>query len=180
MRRRWIVAVLCACASAGAAATSLHDVYDRAVSTDPQWQQAIALHLAARETKTQAILNQLPIDSSANKDWQAVGSLSLHTPANAVLNLSVNLFSWDSWVALKAADATVAQAEANYQAAAQSLVQRVAIQYFAVLTAQDTLAAQQSALDSVQRQLDQAEQRYNVGLIAVTDVETARAEHDNT
>ena len=57
------------------------------------------------------------------------------------LSLAVNLFSWDSWVALKAADATVAQAEANYQAAAQSLIQRVSQQYFAVLAAQDTLTA---------------------------------------
>ncbi len=85
-------------------------------------------------------------------------------------SLSVNLFNWDSWVALKAADATVAQAEANYQAAAQSLIQRVSQQYFAVLAAQDTLTAEQSALESVQTQLDQAEQRYKVGLIAITDV----------
>ena len=44
-----------------------------------------------------------------------------------------------------------------------------------MLAAQDTLTAQQSALESVQTQLDQAEQRYKVGLIAVTDVETVRA-----
>ena len=92
----------------------------------------------------------------------------------------MNLFSWSSWVALKAADATVAQSEANFLAAQQSLVQRVTAQYFAVLAAQDTLSAQQSALQSVQIQLDQAEQRYNVGLLAITDVEIARASRDST
>jgi outer membrane protein len=92
----------------------------------------------------------------------------------------VNLFSWSSWVALKAADATVAQSEANFLAAQQGLVQRVTAQYFAVLAAQDTLSAQQSALQSVQIQLDQAEQRYNVGLLAITDVEIARASRDST
>jgi outer membrane protein len=83
-------------------------------------------------------------------------------------------------VALKSADATVAQGEANFLAAQQSLVQRVTSQYFAVLAAQDTLSAQQSALQSVQIQLDQAEQRYHVGLIAITDVEIARASRDST
>ena len=32
----------------------------------------------------------------------------------------------------------------------------------------------------MQTQLDQAEQRYNVGLIAITDVEIARASRDST
>ena len=49
-----------------------------------------------------------------------------------------------------------------------------------MLAAQDTLSAQQSALQSVQIQLDQAEQRYKVGLIAITDVEIARASRDST
>ncbi len=178
--RRWILCAVCAGTAGTAAAANLLDVYNRSLTADPQWQQAIALHLAAREVKTQAIIGLLPLDLSANKYWQAVGSSTLNTPANAGLNLSVNLFSWDSWVALKAADATVAQAEANYQAAAQSLAQRVATQYFAVLAAQDTLTAERSALDSVQRQLDQAQQRYDVGLIAITDVQTAQAERDST
>ncbi len=129
---------------------------------------------------TQALLGLLPIDVSANKNFIGIGSDQIKTPAFVGASLSVNLFSWDSWVALKAADATVAQAEANYQAAAQSLIQRVSQQYFAVLAAQDTLTAQQSALESVQTQLDQAEQRYKVGLIAVTDVEIARASRDST
>lgn len=159
--------------------TDLLQVYERALEVDPQWRQAISTHLAARETKTQAIINLLPIDVSADKEWQGLGSRPLTTPAYAALDLTVNLFSWSNWIALKAADATVAQAEANYQAAAQSLVQRVATQYFAVLNAQEVLTAQQVALDSVQRQLDQAEERYRVGLIGRIDVETTRAERDS-
>jgi outer membrane protein len=172
---------LWAAAAVGRAhATDLLQIYERALNVDPQWQQAIATHLAARETKTQALINLLPLDLSADKDWQGVGGRPLTIPGYAALNLTVNLFSWNNWIALKAANATVAQAEANYQASAQSLVQRVATQYFAVLNAQETLNAEQSALDSVQRQLDQAEQRYQVGLIGLIDVETTRAERDST
>jgi outer membrane protein len=90
-----------------------------------------------------------------------------------------NLFRWENWVALQRADAQVAQAEADYQAAQQDLMERVAQRYFDVLSAQDDLEAQQVALNSIQRQLDQAESRFQIGLIAVTDVEEARAAHDS-
>jgi outer membrane protein len=180
MKCPWLVPVLCFVVCGNAAAVDLLDVYQRALDADPLWQQAGFTRLAIRENRTQALLNLLPIDVSANKNFIGVGGNDIHTPAFAAASLSINLFSWDSWVALKAADATVAQAEANYEAAAQSLIQRVSQQYFAVLAAQDTLAATQSALQSVQTQLDQAEQRYKVGLIAITDVEQARASRDST
>jgi outer membrane protein len=96
------------------------------------------------------------------------------------LDLKQNLFRWENWEALKRADSQVAQAEADYQAAQQDLMERVAQRYFDVLGAQDDLEAQQMALVSVTRQLEQAEARYQIGLIAVTDVEEARASHDST
>src|SRR6202522_2369253 len=96
------------------------------------------------------------------------------------IDLKQSLFRWENWEALKRADSQVAQAEADYQAAQQDLMERVAQRYFDVLGAQDDLEAQQMSLVSVSRQLDQAEARYQIGLIAVTDVEEARASHDTT
>jgi outer membrane protein len=96
------------------------------------------------------------------------------------IDLKQSLFRWENWQTLKKADSQVAQAEADYQAAQQDLMERVAQRYFDVLGAQDDLQAQQVALVSVTRQLDQAEARYRIGLIAVTDVEEARASHDST
>jgi outer membrane protein len=180
MKRVRLFAVLCLGMTGTAAAASLLDVYNRALDTDPLWHQATATRLASRESKTQAVLGLLPLDVSANKNFIGIGSTQIKTPAYLGASLSLNVFNWDNWVALKAADATVAQAEANYQAAAQSLIQRVSQQYFAVLAAQDTLTAQQSALESVQTQLDQAEQRYRIGLIAITDMAVARASRDST
>src|SRR3984957_12245505 len=180
MRARWLFAVLCSGALGQAAAADLLAIYQRALDSDPLWHQATATRLAIHETKTQAVLGLLPLDISANKNFIGVGSVQVKTPAYLAAGLTINLFNWDSWVALKAADATVAQSEANYQAAAQSLIQRVSQQYFAVLAAQDTLTAEQSALESVQTQLDQAEQRYRIGLIAITDMAVARASRDST
>jgi outer membrane protein len=96
------------------------------------------------------------------------------------IDLRQSLFRWENWQALKRADSQVAQAEADYQAAQQDLMSRVSQRYFDVLGAQDDLEAQQAALVSVTRQLEQAEARYQIGLIAVTDVEEARASHDST
>ena len=41
------------------------------------------------------------------------------------------------------------------------------------------MRSQEIARDALSQQLDQAEQRFNVGLIAITDVQEARAAHDN-
>ncbi len=75
------------------------------------------------------------------------------------VDLTQNLFRWENWVALQRADAQVAQAEADYQAAQQDLMARVAQRYFDVLAAQDDLDAQRANLESVSRQLEQAEKR---------------------
>jgi outer membrane protein len=96
------------------------------------------------------------------------------------IDLKQSLFRWENWEALKRADSQVAQAEADYQAAQQDLMERVAQRYFDVLGAQDDVEAQQMALVSITRQLDQAEARFKIGLIAITDVEEARASHDTT
>ena len=102
------------------------------------------------------------------------------TTHHYTVDLKQNLFRWENWVALQRADSSVAQAEADYQAAQQDLMERVAQAYFNVLGAQDDVEAQQVALTSVTRQLEQAEARYQIGLIAITDVEEARASHDST
>jgi outer membrane protein len=166
-------------ASGAASAVDLQTVYDHALSADPTMQQNEALYLASRETRTQAILGMLPLDTNISKTWNGRNSQSAATPILGNLSLQVNLFSWDKWIALKQANTIVAQGEANYLAAREDLITRVTQQYFAVLAANDTLAAQASALQSVTRQLEQAERRFEVGLIAVTDVQIARAARDS-
>ncbi|MFO1400295.1 MAG: TolC family outer membrane protein [Steroidobacteraceae bacterium] len=174
---------LSAAATVATAADRVEDlatVYQRALQADPRMQQAEALHLATRETRTQAWLAMLPLDASASKNWTGVGSDRTTNPAIGTVALQVNLFSWNNWVNLKQSSAIVAQGEANYVAAQYDLIARVAQQYFGVLSAQDTLTAQDSALQSVARQLEQAERRYEVGLIAITDVQIARASRDSS
>lgn len=93
--------------------------------------------------------------------------------------LTQTLFRWDQWQRLKQADSRVALAEANYRVAQQDLMVRVSQRYFDVLAADDTLSAAEATLEAVKRQLEQAEKRFEVGLIAITDVQEARAAHDS-
>jgi outer membrane protein len=179
-------------------------VYQRALQNDPQLKEAEATRLATLESKPQALSALLPQlsatgivsrerDTGQNNTTETVSAPGTPTQLETFpfdgrvdttthrygLDLKQNIFRWENWVALKRADAQVAQAEADYQAAQQDLMQRVAQAYFDVLSAQDDLEALKVALVSIQHQLDQAESRFKIGLIAVTDVEEARAAHDS-
>src|SRR5580692_836068 len=193
------------CLSAGSVpAADLLAVYQRALQNDPQLREAEANRLATLEAKPQALSALLPQVSGSGVVTRErdTGSQNTTEPVSAPgtptqlesfpfdgrvvttthrygLDLKQNIFRWENWVALKRADAQVAQAEADYQAAQQDLISRVAQRYFDVLAAEDDLDAQRGNLESVSRQVEQAEKRYQVGLIAVTDVQEARAAHDS-
>src|SRR5450755_5167064 len=199
MKRLLYLIALVACVNPAPAADLL-TVYQRALQNDPQLREAEANRLAALEAKPQALSALLPqlngsgvvtrerdaglIDSTTPispgvfTDY-SIGRVNTTTHRYGV-DLKQNIFRWENWVALQRADAQVAQAEADYQAAQQDLMSRVAQRYFDVLASQDDLDAQEGALASVSRQLEQAEQRYAVGLIAITDVQEARASHDSS
>ena len=184
-------------------AADLLSVYERALQNDPQIREADANRLASRESKPQALAALLPqftASGAFSKDDQEVSRTTLinsdpgdpNSPlvpraissdsdldsTSYDLTLRQTLFRWDQWAALKRADAEVAQAEADYQAAQQDLILRTSQRYFDVLAAQDTVDAAQATLEAFSRQLEQADKRFEVGLIAITDVQEARAAHD--
>jgi outer membrane protein len=182
-------------------AADLLSIFDQALINDPQIREAEAMRLAQREARPQALAALLPQISGSvtrSKTWNSGDSFSstfigeIETPQdpppskghstnrNWGINLRQNVFSWGNWVALRTANSEVAQAEADYLAQRQALAQRVAQQYFAVLNAQDTVRSLEAARDAISRQLEQAERRFEVGLIAITDVQESRAERDNS
>jgi outer membrane protein len=175
---------------APAFSADLLSVYDLALRNDPQIREADATRRAQRQSKPLAIANLLP-DLSAQagrtRRWgtQTINGQPLpgsgdgyNTTDGWTLSINQTLFSWQEWMALRTANHEVAQAEANFMAQEQALAQRVAQQYFAVLNARDNLQAMEAARDAITRQLEQAEQRFEVGLIAITDVQDAHAERD--
>lgn len=188
--------------SGPAGAENLVEVYQSAIQSDPTIRQVEAERLAALEAKPQAralLLPQVNVSGqaySANSDSTStfpqvntttgdiitVGNRSTTDVSqywDYTAGLTQTVFRWDQWQQLKRADSQVALAEANYRAAQQDLMVRVSQSYFDVLAAEDTLAAAEAALQAYTRQLEQAEKRFEVGLIAITDVQEARAAHDS-
>ena len=183
-------------------AADLLDVYERALQNDPLIREAEALRLATLERRPQALaelLPQLDASGSINKRDTEGSTTFLQAldpgppPTTVIVNtdqetdsefwqyqlqLRQTVFRWDQWVALQRADAEVAQAQIDYQAAEQDLIVRVSRRYFDVLAASDTLDAAVATAEAVERQLEQAEKRFEVGLIAITDVQEARAAND--
>jgi outer membrane protein len=190
------------CGSAVARAENLLEVYQDAARGDPIVREAEARRAAALEGKPQArglLLPQISLGGqiyTANSDGESTfPSLDRETGEIATVGnksstdvsqfwdyqaeLVQSVFRWDQWQALKRADSEVAVAEATYLAAQQNLLVRVSQAYFDVLAADDTLGAAQATLEAFSRQLEQAEKRFEVGLIAVTDVQESRAAHDS-
>ncbi len=183
-------------ASVNAGAEDLEAVYTRALTNDPLIREADANRLAARESKPQALAALLPqVNGTGRYDDSdtKLSSADITPPSPPVpfdrdtngtskawnVSLRQSVFSWQNWAELRRADAEVAQAEADYQAAQQNLILRTSEAYFNVLAAQDTLEAAQAAHDAIGRQLEQSEKRFEVGLIAVTDVQEAKAAFDS-
>ena len=95
------------------------------------------------------------------------------------MDLRQSLYAQSNYENLDIARGQVSQAEAVYQIAYQDFLVRVAGGYFGVLTAQDGVIFAEAEEKALQRQFEQAEQRFEVGLTAVTDVHESRAQYDN-
>ena len=187
-------------------AASLLDIYEQALVNDPRIKEAFANKEAIIEAKPQArsfILPQLSSTASFSdndSDGRSTFQQKIINPINGEevvitnntdflqesetlqwdVTLRQAIFDYGSWMNLRKANKTVAQAEIDYLAAEQDLIIRVANAYFNVLAAEDTLEAEQAARQAIEKQLDQAQKRFDVGLIAITDVQEAQAAYDQS
>ena len=183
---------------ASANAASLLEIYQQALQSDPQIHEAEARRLAALEARPQARGSYLP-QISLSGDYSMTENSgptffqpdltqprirAERTVDNDVmdwgLTLRQTIFSWDKIVNLKRADKQVARAEAVREAAQQDLIIRVAQRYFDVLAAEDRLTSIHADRTAIARRLEQAKQRFEVGLIAITDVQESQAAYDQS
>ena len=175
--------------SCNAAAMGLTDVYALAEANDPEYRQTVYSTLATRESKPQARSQLLPnanltADTFANDQTIGGGgpsTVSGNTRFNSNgYNISVTqpLFRWDRYLTLKQTDSIIQQSEAEQLSAQQELIIRVAEAYFNVLGAIDNIQFTKAETKSLGRSLEQAKQRFEVGLTAITDVAEAQAGFD--
>lgn len=94
------------------------------------------------------------------------------------LNLSQNLLNFQAWYAFKSVQKGDEVASLNLARAEQDLIIRVATAYFDVLRSQTNLASFQAEEAASQQVLEQTQQRFDVGLIPITDVYDSQANAD--
>lgn len=176
-----------------AAAVDLIGVHDLALKNDPVLQAAAFRRDATGENERQAFSSLLPtIGGSAGLnrgDTESTvkggGLFEDITRENDIdneswgLDLNQVIYDQANYERLDIARGQVSQAEAIYQAAYQDFLVRVAVDYFEVLTTQDRVIFAEAEELALQRQFEQAEQKFEVGLTAITDVYEARASYDN-
>jgi outer membrane protein len=166
-------------------AETLLELYEQALQNDPQLKIVESDVLANRQLKPQAqaaLAPQLSIGGSVTEnismsDWMT-GDNTESTNANYNLSLSYALYRKNLNIAVAQTDSVVAQSEAAYESEKQALMVTLASAFFDILAAQDNVNFARSTKEAFYRQLDQAQKRFEVGLIAITDVQESQAGYD--
>ncbi len=175
-------------------AQNLLETYALALQNDPFLRQSLANKMAVGENKDQSIARLLPTlsagatsgynwsyqDSIFNQRFPGQSRQNNFWDSQFSINLVQPIFHWDMWVQLSQSDKQIAQADASYMSEQQNLILKTTEAYFAVLSAQDDLTFALSENKTIARQLDQAQQRFDVGLIAITDVYESQAGYDQS
>lgn len=196
------LALLLAAGVPAAHADDLMQIYQEARASDPTLAGAEATKLATDENVDQArsqLLPQIaaalsftrthggengqvllpdPRDPTGNSDIVVDGTTSTGHQRTMGATLNQSLVDISRWTALTSSKATARAGEATYDAAQQQLLINVAQAYFNVLTSLDALKYADANEKALNRQLEQAQQRFEVGLAAITDVNDAKAQHD--
>ena len=169
-------------------ADDMLSVYQLAMQSDPQLQAAKAAYQATMEVIPQsraALLPNLGATGVVTRDRYHNRNPAAGEPENTYATnktfgaqLTQAIYQRESFLKLEQTDTVVAQSKAQLTAAEQDLILRVATRYFLVLGAQDNLAFVKGDKEAIGRTLDQAQQRFDVGLSAITDVLEARARYD--
>jgi outer membrane protein len=178
-------------------AESLKDIYELAVENDAQLKAEEAQYLANLETENLGLSALLPqvnanydyTDTDQDTDAESIdfdgnlGTIDTFTNVDVdregyQVSLNQALFDLPAWFSFKSGKEISKQAEATFAGNQQNLVVRTVEAYLLVLRAQDNLEASKAQERAFERQLEQTQQRFEVGLIAITDVYEAQAARD--
>lgn len=164
--------------------TDLISVYKDAVDNNADLAAAQADYLARKEVVPQARSGLLPqinagVDVGNSRTSLDQPDVTLNRNSQVIqATLSQPLFRADRWFQLKAAENVSEQAQLEFSSTQQALILQSAETYFGVLRAQDNLAASKAEEAAFKRQLDQSNERFDVGLSDKTDVLESQASYD--
>lgn len=182
--KEWLFLFISGCLSTSALAADLTAVYRQSQETNPTLKAAAATRDAAYSSVSVTRANLLPqLGLSANYGHtsgyrEADGSRSKNGSLGA--SLSQSLFDYSRWKSLDITQKQASLQDISYQSQEQIFVLTIASAYFNVLSALDNLDYTKAQLAAFKRQMEEAQQKYDVGLVAITDVQNAKANYDLT
>jgi outer membrane protein len=177
---KWIAILYLVCSITYA--DDLADTFNLAINTDAVLLQAYANEEAIKELLPQARAGLLPVIAGT---WNTT-----YTNTNNPLLENYNTYLWgatltapvvnlQSWYQYRQTDDQIKSAIATYEDTKQDLIVRVVTQYFTILKALDDLIFARSERKAFSQHLDETRQKFNAGVIAITDVNVAQARYDN-
>lgn len=185
---------------ASATADTLSEIYQLALKNDPTFRAANADLLAGEEAISLGRSGILPKitanaefsdgdgDSSSFRTLNFGGATGTQVGAAGdrdsetefySLTLSQPLFDLPAWFTFKQGYDLDKQAKAQFAADQQSMIVRVTETYINVLRSSENLATAQAEQRAIGRQLEQTKERFDVGLLPITDVHEAQAAYDS-
>lgn len=173
--------------------------YELALESDPVFKAANDQRLANEQAIPGAVAGFLPfVTAQAQLENQMIDNGFLYRPSpletefgivvtgTEVIRTSTyagnvvqTLFDLSKWHTLKQAYRIKDAAQANYLNASQDLILRTATAYFRVLDAIENLNYVTAEKDAIEKQLSYTMERFNVGLVAITDVKELEAQRDS-
>ena len=177
----YMVALSLSLFSCTVSADNLLDVFNAAKTSDPTLQASLAARNAAEYRHKQSraqLFFQADLRGNVSDTRRQTDTTTSNVSTGYSLSLTQPIYHHDTYKLLEQTDAQWAQTVADYQAAKQNLVTRIAERYFNVLAAHDNLEFSTAEKESNARQLEQTQQRFEVGLIAITDVHESQAAFD--
>lgn len=185
-RKSLIVAAMTAGFSQMAYAQDLLELLDIAYKEDRAYQAAVASNKSVKVGEEIADAGYYPtiaFDASANAvdlDRDSGVNDGSSTNEKMAVSLVQPLYNRNLGIASDSAVLSSGKSDADLLLAKQDLVVRLASAYFEVLAALDTRTFVEADKKAIARQLDQAQQRFDVGLIAITSVHEAQAAYDQS
>ncbi len=190
----YIGAALLLCGHSIVYAEDLQEIYKLALEHDPTIRAAVATRDSAYESvkiSRGAFMPQINL-SADYTDSSGTSNITTPTPPNNFtgridsdnstygygVSLSQMIYQKADIEIHRLNKNFVQQSDADFKTAEQDLIIRVATQYFRVLGALDNLDFSKAEMESNERQLEQIKQRFDVGLVAITDVHEAQARYD--
>ncbi len=170
-------------------ANGLTDVYLIAKDQDPIIRQANANYQAsalAQPLARASLLPQINLSAETSENRLDTKGDTFGVPGRKVsynsngyqISLTQPLYNRNFIIQLRQARNTVARAQVELDLSEQDLIIRTAEAYFEVLAARDNLQFISSEKEAIKHQRDQAENRFEVGLSAITDVKEAQSSYD--